>query len=92
MENTSFEIGRMVLAKAGRDKGKAFMVVDILDDDYVLIANGSTRSVEKPKKKKIKHLEAAPRLFEDLKEKIVNRKPVFDAEIRKALEAVRYED
>ena len=32
------------------------MVYQIIDDNFVLIANGKTRKLEKPKLKKIKHL------------------------------------
>jgi len=52
MEDKGMEIGRVVLAKAGRDKGKLFMIVGKVDDEYVLIANGTNRSIDKPKKRK----------------------------------------
>ena len=32
------------------------MVYQIIDDNFVLIVNGKTRKLEKPKLKKIKHL------------------------------------
>jgi len=91
MEDKGMEIGRVVLAKAGRDKGKLFMIVGKVDDEYVLIANGTNRSIDKPKKKKIKHLDARPELLKDLKEKIENGQKVFDAEIKKSLEMLGYD-
>lgn len=48
--------GSIVRAKAGRDKGNYFVVLSI-DDTYAYIADGKTRKVEKPKKKKLIHLE-----------------------------------
>jgi Ribosomal protein L14E/L6E/L27E len=50
--NDGMDIGRVVLAKAGRDKGKHFVIVGRMDENYVLIANGKSRSIDKPKKKR----------------------------------------
>ena len=50
--------GSVVIAKAGRDKGKAFAVVDVLDSRTVLIADGKSRPLERPKRKNIIHLQA----------------------------------
>jgi len=48
--------GQFVLSIAGRDKGRIFAVMEITDEDYVMIADGMLRSINKPKKKKLKHL------------------------------------
>jgi Ribosomal protein L14E/L6E/L27E len=52
--------GDVVRSLAGHDKDSLFVVLDTLDDQYVLIADGKSRTVEKPKKKKKKHLRAIP--------------------------------
>lgn len=57
MDKTFFiEVGQVVKSKAGRDIGEIFLVYEVLDDNYVLIVDGKTRKLNKPKKKKIKHL------------------------------------
>lgn len=91
MLNEELEIGRVVIAKAGRDKGKAFIVIGRLDRDHVLIANGVGRTIEKPKKKKIKHLEKRPEIAQAIGEKLISGKKVFDAELRKSLRSLGYE-
>ncbi len=50
------ERGTVVIASAGREKGGLYAVVQVLDDRYVLIADGKRRPLEKPKKKNIAHL------------------------------------
>ena len=50
--------GRVVIAKAGRDKGRAFVVTEIIDDRTVLIADGKSRPLERPKRKNVLHLQA----------------------------------
>ena len=49
-------IGKVVLSKAGRDKNHLYILIRQLTPDYVLVANGVTKTINKPKKKKIKHL------------------------------------
>ncbi|MDR1260175.1 MAG: hypothetical protein LBJ83_00355 [Oscillospiraceae bacterium] len=49
------EKGRVVKSLAGRDKGAFFAVVDF-DNIYCFLVDGDLRKLEKPKKKKIKHV------------------------------------
>lgn len=82
------QIGRVVLAKAGRDRGNLFVIVDVIDHEYVFIANGTNRTIDKPKKKKIKHLEPSPDVLSGIRDKILEGRKVFDAEIRKSLDVL----
>ncbi len=61
------------------------MVTAVLDGQYVEVANGTLRKLSKPKKKKLKHLEATPLFLENLREKLEQGKKVFDVELRSAL-------
>ena len=45
--------GSIAVSTAGRDRNKVFIIVGVLDEKYVLIANGKSRKIEKPKKKKL---------------------------------------
>lgn len=85
------QIGRVVLATAGRDKGKTFVIIGVIDEDYVYIANGTNRTVDNPKKKKIKHLEPVDEYLGAIRDKVLKGQKVFDAEIRKSLEALENE-
>lgn len=49
-------IGVVAVSRAGRDKGRYYAVVGIADESCVYVADGKTRGLEKPKKKKLKHL------------------------------------
>ena len=50
--------GSVVIAKAGRDKGRPFVVVELPDSRTVLTADGKRRPLERPKKRNIIHLQA----------------------------------
>lgn len=52
-----FVRGLVVRALAGRDKGGFFIVLEA-GADYAVICNGKRRSLEHPKRKKQKHLQA----------------------------------
>ncbi len=92
MNMEQFQIGRVVLAKAGRDKGKAFIIIQRLDDEYVLIADGVGRRIEQPKKKKLKHLIPKPILVQELQRKLEAGETVLNADLWKSLQSLGYEN
>ena len=55
--------GSIVRAKAGRDKGGFFIVLDA-DNQFAFIADGKRRKVQHPKKKKLIHLSATNTVIE----------------------------
>ena len=78
------EPGRIVFSKAGRDKLKPFVVVSSEADD-VYLADGKTRLLHKPKKKKLKHIQPTNASAEDIRHKLENNKYLNDSDLRKAL-------
>ena len=74
----------MIVSKAGRDQGQLFYVVDT-DEQYVYLADGKSRRLEKPKRKKRKHIEQIPRTESRIAEKIRNGEKVLNSELRKEL-------
>ena len=79
------ETGRLVLSMAGRDMGRIFMILDIIDEQYVYIVDGDLRTKDRPKKKKLKHLKLCPEVLTGIAGKIKEGTKVFDAEIRSAI-------
>ena len=74
----------LIVSKAGRDQGQLFYVVDT-DEQYVYLADGKSRRLEKPKRKKRKHIEQIPRTESRIAEKIRNGEKVLNSELRKEL-------
>ncbi|MBE4906584.1 KOW domain-containing RNA-binding protein [Bacillus luteolus] len=50
-------IGQFVMITEGRDAGQYAVIIQILDERFVLLADGDKRKFNKPKKKNINHLE-----------------------------------
>lgn len=49
-----FQVGDLVCSTAGRDKGSFYIIVKI-EGDYLYLADGKYKLVDKPKKKRKKH-------------------------------------
>lgn len=77
-------VGQIVFAKAGREKGNAFIVTKVALP-YVFLADGKLRTLSKPKKKKIMHIQITNTIDNDINDKITNESYILDAQIRKAL-------
>ena len=80
------DVGQVVVSTAGHDRGRTFVIVGRLDDATVLIADGRTRTMDRPKKKKIRHLRAGSGSIDWVRERILCRVCIYDHEIRKHLE------
>ena len=77
--------GVVAVSKAGRDAGKYFVILEVQDDQHVLIADGELRKVDKPKRKKLKHLWIRPYVAESVRECLKEQKLLMDSDLRKAL-------
>ncbi len=89
MDGLNPVIGRVAFSKAGRDKGKIFIIIGIINDDFVLIADGDLRPVERPKKKRLKHLRYMDRTAPAIVEKMNSGIRVVNADLREAIREIR---
>ena len=86
MSVTGLVPGQIVRSVAGHDKGGIFFVIKNIDDDYVLVADGDLRRIEKPKKKNIRHLQPFNKVNKVIAEKISAGVPIENFQLRKELE------
>lgn len=86
MEQTDLDIGQIVRSKTGRDQGRVFVVFGKTDNNHVLIVDGSLRRIDRPKKKKIKHLAKLNIVSKEIKDAILNNEKINNAFIRRELE------
>ena len=77
-------ISDVVIATAGRDQGKLFYVIGT-DPFYLMLANGKDRSLDKPKRKKRKHIQKVLRSETRVAEKLRNGDRVLNSELRRDL-------
>ncbi len=62
--------GEIVISKAGRDKGRNLIILKQLDEKHLLLVDGDLRPLDKPKKKKIIHLQKTNRRTDRLEEAV----------------------
>lgn len=79
-----YTLGQVVYSKCGRDKGRPFIVVSV-NAEYIYLIDGSLRTIERPKKKKIKHVQSTHVVVEEIRSKLEDMSLVTDAEVKKAL-------
>lgn len=74
----------VVRSLAGRDAGELFYVIST-DGLYAQIVNGRDRRTDKPKKKKLRHLQFVERGTDRTDEKLRSGEKVTNSELRRAL-------
>lgn len=85
MKADAYEIGRVVASRQGHDRNRLFVVVALAGEGQVLIADGQTRKLAHPKRKRLKHLAAMPHHCAEALTPQHLRAGTADAAIRKAL-------
>lgn len=80
-------VSDIVTAISGRDAGKHFFVIKT-ENGYAFIANGIGRKLEKPKKKKFKHLKPAGFDGGRTAEKLAAGEKVTNRELKRALSGI----
>lgn len=74
--------GRLVLSKAGRDAGRYYVIIELAEDPgYVMIADGALRKIERPKKKKLKHLHMTPIVLEEAAARLRSGRQIANGEL-----------
>lgn len=86
LSGSGLEDGRIVSSRAGRDRGRKFVVLKVLDERTVLVADGDLRKVANPKRKNIRHLIVHQGVVAPVREKLRAGQEPTDEEIRRALE------
>ena len=81
---SDFNIADVVISTAGRDQGKLFYVIGT-DPVYLTLANGKDRTLEKPKRKKRKHIQKVLRSETRVAEKLRLGDKVLNSELRRDL-------
>jgi ribosomal protein L14E/L6E/L27E len=81
---SDFNISDVVITTAGRDQGKLFYVIGT-DPVYLLLANGKDRTLDKPKRKKRKHVEKVLRSETRVADKLRLGDKVLNSELRRDL-------
>ena len=51
------KLGQVVISRSGRDKDRMYVVVQVVNDRFVMLVDGDLRKIENPKLKNVKHIQ-----------------------------------
>ena len=57
-------IGMLAVSRAGHDRGTTYVIIGE-EDEYVYLADGQTRTVDRPKRKNKKHIQVIKKVQMD---------------------------
>ena len=82
------KIGEFAKSKAGHDKNQIFIIINI-EEEYVYLVDGKSRILDKPKKKKIKHIQVINQIDEELQRKLETNLILRDEDIKRAIKSYK---
>ncbi|MBQ9142277.1 MAG: KOW domain-containing RNA-binding protein [Lachnospiraceae bacterium] len=78
-------IGRFALSKAGHDKDTLYLIV-AQENSFVYLCDGKAHTLDKPKKKSLKHVALyKAEVSAEMTKRIVEKEKIFDHEIKYAI-------
>lgn len=83
-DKPDIQVADLVCATAGRDQGKLFYCIGA-DGVYLYLADGKGRTMEKPKRKKRKHVKMVLRSETRVAGKLLSGDRVHNSELRRDL-------
>jgi len=81
---SDFNISDLVISTAGRDKDELFYVIGE-EGEYLFLANGKDRPLDRPKRKKRKHVQKVLRPETRVARKLMQGDKVLNGELRRDL-------
>ncbi|TKC14297.1 KOW domain-containing RNA-binding protein [Robertmurraya kyonggiensis] len=79
------ELGQIVLISHGRDAGQYAIIVGLLDNRFVFLADGDKKKFDQPKKKNILHLKLIDFVSPEVQRSLLETGRVTNGKLRYAL-------
>lgn len=77
-------VGKFAKSKAGHDKNQIYVILKE-DAEYVYLVDGKLKTIEKPKKKKKKHIQIILKEDENVSNKLKQDEMLINEEIKVAI-------
>lgn len=77
-------IGKFATSKAGHDKTKLYVIMNE-DSEYVYLVDGDLKPLDKPKKKRKKHIQIINRVDEIIQNKLETGQIIYNEDIKRAI-------
>ena len=77
-------IGKFATSKAGHDKAKLYIIINE-DLEYVYLVDGDLKPLDKPKKKRKKHIQIINKVDEIIQNKLETKQIIYNEDIKRAI-------
>ena len=77
-------IGKFATSKAGHDKTKLYIIINE-DLEYVYLVDGDLKPLDKPKKKRKKHIQIINKVDEIIQNKLETKQIIYNEDIKRAI-------
>ena len=81
---SEFNISDVAKTTAGRDQGRLYYVIST-DEMFLMLVNGKDRTLDKPKRKKRRHVQKVLRSETRVAAKLISGDKVLNSELRRDL-------
>lgn len=85
-----FEAGMLAKSLAGHDFGTLYVIIRV-EEEYVYLVDGRIRTMDKPKKKKKKHVQVIKEIQQTVVEKLQNNQTIQNEEIKRIIKCKQLE-
>ena len=79
-----FEVGMMAKSLSGHDKDSLYVIMDT-KDDFVFLVDGKIRTLDKPKKKRKKHIQIIYEKPQMIVEKLEKNETIQNEDIKRSI-------
>ncbi|RJX36646.1 hypothetical protein D3P09_26675 [Paenibacillus pinisoli] len=84
------QIGQIVKVLRGKDEESYAVVIGIIDERFVMIADGDKRRFDSPKKKNVLHLQLQPAVSQEVTTSLQESGRVTNAKLRYVIQKYAY--
>jgi len=79
-------IGQVVRILQGRERGQYAIIIKLLEDRFVLLADGEKRKYDRPKKKNLHHIEIMDFVSPEVQDSLLKTGRVTNGKLRFAID------
>lgn len=84
------QIGQIVKVLRGKDEDSFAVIIAIVDERFVMIADGDKRKFDQPKKKNVLHLDLQPAVSQEVTSSLQETGRVTNAKLRYVIQKFAY--
>lgn len=83
--------GQLVRSMAGRDRNDYYLILGLVSERFILVADGKKHPIAKPKKKNLKHVKILMLVAKEIEEMLLKGESILDSQVSSAINRLKNE-